>query len=209
MKLSQREKVFCFASVIAMTAIFATRGVAQDGAVSGQFTYRGFTLDVSAATKFSNFSDIETSLERQIDIVADSGVRPEIIEFFKSQRITVVPGLESEKGQPGLFEPRRGVLIAAMPKQREPVLLHELLHAFQANRLGDNNPEISTYYERARANHFYDQHSHMMQNVKEYFAVSGSLYLVGRLDQPPYYRERLKQQPNYYAWLGQQFGVQY
>ena len=49
----------------------------------------------------------------------------------------------------------------------------------------------------------------MLKNVQEYFAVTGSLYLWGNVDRPPFNRTTLHdKQPVYYQWLGDLFGVQ-
>ena len=98
---------------------------ANYGTDQGRFLYRGFAVDVSAV---SNFASIQNSLEHQLDIVADSGVRPEIANFFHTQRITVRPGARNE------FDPEIGIEInaAVMPPQK-PIVLHELLHALHTH----------------------------------------------------------------------------
>ena len=47
-----------------------------------------------------------------------------------------------------------------------------------------------------------------MSNLGEFFAVTASLYLWGKVARPPHDRETLRaKQPYYYAWLGELFGV--
>ena len=85
----------------------------------------------------------------------------------------------------------RGAVVEVNPSQRppqQPVVLHELLHVYQAFVLPDGPRNA---------------------DVLKFFAVTGSLYLWGHVDRPPATRENLRaRQPGYYAWLGELFGVQ-
>jgi hypothetical protein len=189
-----------------LAAVTASSATAQ---AQGRFLYRGFAVDVSAA---SNFAKIENSLEHQIDIVADSGVKPEIEKFFRAQKFALRPGLTEERHTPGVFDPEIGIAIDAvmMPPQK-PIVLHELLHAFHDFKLpgGFNNPDVLLYYSRARDFHLYPANEYVLKNAKEFFAVTASLYLWGKVDREPHSRENLRaRQPFYYAWLGELFGVQ-
>ncbi|MGH6889163.1 MAG: hypothetical protein ACREHF_08215 [Rhizomicrobium sp.] len=171
--------------------------------------YRGFSVDISAARHKDEFEAIVMSLRRQIDIVADCGAKPEIIDFFRDRRIRLddIPGAE-----PGRFVPRRGVEIDSAPQpSNKPILLHELLHAFHALAMpgGVENSDILRFYDVARRWHRYRANSYVLKNPKEYFAVTGSVYLWGIVNRAPFTRERLKErQPIYYVWLGRLFGVQ-
>lgn len=196
-----------FSVIIALflaTISFANAQFASPSFGGGQLVYRGFAVDVSAVP---DFATIENSVEHQIDIVADCGAKPEIMNFFRSQKILLKPNLADEGG---IFDPNRGVVIDAVvqPPQR-PILLHELLHAFHAYMLpqGINNPEVLLYYNRAKDYRLYPANEYVLSNVKEFFAVTASLYLWGNVDREPHTREKLKaQQPFYYEWLGQLFG---
>jgi hypothetical protein len=99
----------------------------------------------------------------QLDIVADSAVKPEIDKFFRTQRIAVRPGARNE------FDPEIGIEIDAvvMPPQR-PIVLHELLHAFHAYRLpgGVNNPDVLLYYDRARNFQLYPANFDGMRDLR-------------------------------------------
>jgi hypothetical protein len=49
----------------------------------------------------------------------------------------------------------------------------------------------------------------VLKNPQEYFAVTASLYLWGRVAKPPFTRENLRaRQPIYYRWLAKLFDVQ-
>jgi cell division septation protein DedD len=175
--------------------------------VNGKLTYRGFTVDVTAIRSGQDYNAIISSIKHQIDIVADCGAKQEVLRFFQSQPIVVRSDLGDQSGH---FD-RLGVSIedSVAPQQR-PILLHELLHAYHFKAMPDGvqNSDILTFYNRAKSNRFYPDNSYVLSNVKEFFAVTASLYLWGNVDRPPHTRANLKgTQPVYYAWLGNLFGV--
>ena len=97
-----------------------------------------------------------------------------------------------------------------LPPQ-QPVILHELLHAYQSFVLpdGPRNADILKFYGEAKGGQLYPAGSYVLTNPMEFFAVTGSLYLSGHTDVPPGTRENLRaRQPAYYAWLADLFGVQ-
>ncbi|MET4386606.1 hypothetical protein ABIB73_002351 [Bradyrhizobium sp. F1.4.3] len=72
-----------------VAALLDTRSLsAQSGAT---FTYRGITVDTSAAQDLPNLKEIVASLKHQIDIVVDCGAKPEIMTFFKVRRFRSSP----------------------------------------------------------------------------------------------------------------------
>ncbi|WP_079538072.1 hypothetical protein [Bradyrhizobium lablabi] len=153
---------------------------------------------------------IEASLRHQIDIVADCGVSPTILSFFKSQEVVIKPGQGDGGGH--FSKDSKGVTIdAAVQAPEKPVLLHELLHAYHFRVLPGalQNPDLVMFYNNARDGGLYPADAHVLKNVQEFFAVTGSLYLWGNVDRPPRTRENLREkQPAYYKWLGELFGVQ-
>jgi hypothetical protein len=203
---------------IAMAAPLAGPAFAAGDAGDGKLEYRGFVVDLSAVAGAANVEAIEASVRHQIDIVADCGARPGIIDFFRGRRIALARGLPEP---PGRFIPNHGVDIEAglMPEQ-EPIILHELLHAYHYYVLpgGFQNPDVLGYYNHAKDSQLYpatERHkgrpapTYILTSHQEFFAVTASLYLWGQVDREPYNRARLKSlQPFYYEWLGRQFGVQ-
>jgi hypothetical protein len=151
---------------------------------------------------------MEGSVKHQIDIVADCGAKPEILASFRSHLITLNPKIAGDNGK---FS-EDGVEIGSAPETPEnPILLHELLHAYHplVMPMGVQNPDILLYYNRARDNQLYPVNEYLLTNQKEFFAVTASLYLWGHVSREPFARDKLKaQQPIYYAWLGRCFGVQ-
>ncbi|MBV9439478.1 MAG: hypothetical protein JOZ24_05770 [Candidatus Eremiobacteraeota bacterium] len=168
----------------------------------GTPAYRGFTVDMSSV---GDDATVRSAVEHQIDIVADSGVRDEILAFFRAQRIVV------RRGAVDRFSRQRGIEIDTRLPVQQPIALHELLHAYQAFVLADGprNPDILGFFEEARRDGLYPPNAYVLRNPMEFFAVTGSLYLWGHVDRPPFDRATLKrQQPRYYAWLAQLFGVE-
>jgi hypothetical protein len=171
-------------------------------------THRSFTVDISLAANMPNRAAIEDSLKRQIDITADCGAKPEIMAFFRTQKI----GLKTDpKGGPGLFSPTGGVLIQAAPLPPEnPILLHELIHALHYHLMPNRNrnADVLRFHDNAMRGGFYAADDYVMKNTNEYFAVTASLYLWGKVARPPHDRATLcRNQPVYCAWLGELFGV--
>jgi hypothetical protein len=191
-----------------VAALFATRhAMAQSGA---GLAYRGMTVDTSAAQGQPDLAAVVASLKHQIDIVIDCGAKAEIMSFFTSQPVSIKPG-QGDGG--GHFSSKiEGVTVdAVIVAPEKPVLLHELLHAYHFRVLPGalQNPDLLRFYGIARQNELYPPGAYVLKNVQEYFAVTGSLYLWGNVDRPPFNRATLRdKQPAYYQWLGDLFGVQ-
>lgn len=203
-----RRQLVLFASLVATASLLALSAFAQIDVESGVLNYRGFTIDVSLVIGDPDFADVEDSVKHQIDVVADCGAKPEIIDFFRGRRITLRHMTGDELGR---YVPGRGVLMDATPQPPEkPILLHELLHAFHALWMpeGFRNAYILRFYYNAKHGRRYPAKAYVLSNAKEFFAVTASIYLWGDADRPPYTRDRLREaQPEYYRWLGQLFGV--
>jgi hypothetical protein len=119
-----RQVSFSTAAAI-ITVLFDRSASAQSNAEEEhrrKWTYRGFKVDHSEAQNLPDIGSIEASVKHQIDIAVDCGAAPKIIEFFKSQEVTLKLG-----GGTGHFSVEKGVTIdaAVQPPQR-PILLHEL-----------------------------------------------------------------------------------
>jgi hypothetical protein len=189
----------------AMLTLIPGPAFCADEVQGGKFPYRGFTVDISSAP---NFTDILDSIKHQIDIVADCGVKPDILAFFQSQIIV----LKSSGDHGGEFDSNsEGVsAFASAQPPDNPVILHELLHAYHFRMVPErfSNPVILRFYSEAKLAG-YKEGAYLLKNPQEFFAVTASLYLWGKVARPPFTRENLKvRQPDYYAWLGQLFGVE-
>jgi hypothetical protein len=169
----------------------------------GVLLYRGFTVDAAAIERDAG---ARSAVEHQLDIVADSGVRPEILAFFRAQHMLVRPRARDHFSREG------GIEIDTRLPPQQPIVLHELLHAYHAFVLpqGARNPDVLEFYNQARNGGVYPAGSYVLRNPMEFFAVTASLYLSGHVDRPPGNREALRAaQPRYYGWLAQLFGVAY
>jgi hypothetical protein len=100
--------------------------------------------------------------------------------------------------------------MAAKPEADDrPILLHEFLHAFHFDKLpsGPKNPEILTFYQRAKSGEFYAKDAYVLKNQGEFFAITASAFLHGSIARPPYSRDALRRiQPAYYRYLEGLFG---
>ncbi|HWT04789.1 MAG TPA: hypothetical protein VN224_03460 [Xanthomonadales bacterium] len=167
----------------------------------GVLAYRGFTVDASAIERDAG---ARSAVERQLDIVADCGASTDILAFFRAQRMVV------RRGARDRFSRDAGIEIDTRLPPQQPIVLHELLHAYHAFVLpqGARNPEVLEFYNEARNGALYPRGSYVLRNPMEFFAVTGSLYLSGHVDRPPGNREALRAaQPRYYGWLAHLFGV--
>ena len=167
----------------------------------GVLLYRGFTVDAAAIERDA---DARSAVEHQLDVVADSGVNADILTFFRAQHIVVRQGARDHFSRDG------GIEIDPHLPPQQPIVLHELLHAYHAFVLpqGARNPDVLGFYNEARNGGLYPRGSYVLRNPMEFFAVTASLYLSGHVDRPPGTREALRAaQPRYYGWLAQLFGV--
>jgi hypothetical protein len=92
----------------------------------------------------------------------------------------------------------------------DPVLLHELLHAYHAKLMpqGFDNLGIRAYHADAMAKRVFGKEEYAMKNHKEFFAVTASIFLAGKESMhEPKTRAQLKEKlPKYYKYLVELFG---
>ena len=179
-----------------------------------QTDFHGFHVDqrlLDTAQKASYAGMPAASLLGQLGIVESVGLLPEQLAFFKQVNILVDPAL---RGNPGVFSVRDGegvvgVQPVAFPDNK-PILLHEFMHAYHFSVLKLNNAAILDGYAAAKRAGVYPaafQSAHFLANAKEYFAVTSTIYLFGKIQQPPFNCEVLaKNDPTYLAFLEKTFG---
>jgi hypothetical protein len=169
------------------------------------FQYRGFTVDMTAAPA-TRHAELAAYLRQQIDLVESLAIREDVKAWFRSVRITVDPALN----MPGRFGRDGLTMDDSVSPPANPVLLHELLHGYQAQRLpgARNNPHLVAGFDQAKASGDWPAQSYMLSNINEFFAMTASVALWGRAARPPLTRERLRTaMPDYYAWLVSEFGL--
>jgi hypothetical protein len=183
-------------------------------AASAAPDFHGFKVDDSlldAGQKAAFAGAATDSLLGQLKIVEAVGLPPAVLETFRQTPIVVDPAL---RGNPGVFMVRDGEGIVRIQPRRfpdnKPILLHELLHAYHFKVLTMRNRDVQDAYQRALADGRFPpayRGSHFLENAKEYFAVTGTLYLFGDIQQPPFRcTELAKLGTAYLDFLAAQFG---
>lgn len=176
------------------------------GAVAGD--YHGFQIDEHARQLAP---DELNSLTAQLDVVEAVGLPPAVLDVLKQTPIVVDPEL---RGQPGIFAVRRdqgAVYVRPIVfEANKPILLHELLHAYHFRVLRMDRPEIEQAYRAVKASNAFParfQSAHFLENAKEFFAVTGTIYLFGNIQQPPFSCATLAKLPaDYLDFLAARFG---
>jgi len=94
---------------------------------------------------------------------------------------------------------------------KEPVLLHEFLHAYHARLLpnGYENKGIKAFLSQAKSKELFAKDAYALKNQQEFFAVTASIFLAGKdSEHEPYTRATLKEKmPDYYKYLVGLFGA--
>jgi hypothetical protein len=155
--------------------------------------------------------EAQASLDEQLQIVESVGLPPAVLDSLRQTPIVIDPDL---RGQPGVFMVRGGqgvVLVRpiAFPANK-PILLHELLHAYDFATFHFADAKVAATYERIRDSGLFPaqfRNAHFLANAKEFFAVTGTLYLFGDIQQPPFRCASLAQLgQDYLDLLASQFG---
>lgn len=170
--------------------------------------HEGFRIDQS---KQPLSAEMQASVDVQLDIVEAAGLPPPVLAAMRKTPIVVDPAL---RGNPGMFAVRNGSgavhLRPTVFSAERPIVLHELLHAYHFEVLGLGRPEIRQEFLRIKGSSPFParfQSAHFLENDKEFFAVTATLYLFGDIQQPPFAcAALLKLDPAYLAFLSGQFG---
>jgi hypothetical protein len=138
------------------------------------------------------------------------GLPDKALAFFMSVPLKVVRGSPGFGGQYAKQESRVELAAGFLARGRKPALLHEFLHAYHCQIMPDGyqNKTVLMYFRRAKAADAFDADSHMMANVKEYFASAATAYLFGVTRLEPFTREKVEKiQPDFYKFLQSLFGA--
>lgn len=196
----------------------ATRDRALHGASAQtkDLRYRGFSVAIIGDHAEQTDPALLAVVKEQIDIVCAVGLSRDTMAFLESIPIEVAVHAngrnEEQFGTPGSYsEANRRITLFGnlVGYSHRPVLLHEMMHAYHDQRMpgGIANADIRMFFGRAAILHAYRGQSHMMSDVKEFFACSATTYLYGVTGQEPFRRELLREhQPTYYSWLTKLFG---
>jgi hypothetical protein len=195
---------------VCLAALLATSVFAQTAGRTSPIEVSGFQVDTSRASKAGVKQTLAT-LRHQIAIVQSAGLSPQILSFFHSIPISIDPSLTGMNGQYAQVSGKWLIRarVGRWPPDRA-ILLHELLHAYHHQVLGQPTPAIVRAFEEAREAGIYPpeyQEAYFLTNPKEYFAVIAEIYLSGRAFRPPFNCGNVqKVQPRFIAYMAELFG---
>lgn len=170
---------------------------------SATYTYLGFNIDENRVSPDER-QTLEAGLREQIDLVNSLPVDPKIAAFLQSVPIRIDPTLH----EPGHYDQSGLRLWDKQSPPDNPVLLHELLHAWLSRASADDRLIIRKAYDTAVASGRYPRDAYMMSDVAEFFTMTTSVVLWGKAARLPFKRERVQtEMPDYYAWIVQRFGL--
>jgi hypothetical protein len=175
--------------------------VARDSYV---FDYHGWHIDASKVSGQPREA-VVTAVQKQIDGIETLGIAQDIVGFMRTVPLRADA---SHDGAPARYERVKGVdfrVEALDPKK--PVLLHELLRAFQEQKFkASDNAIITNAYQESRDSGVWPANAPMLRSVPDFFAATATVYLFGTIDTEPFTQGRLHQvQPEYWKWLGEVF----
>ena len=142
---------------------------------------------------------IASELKNQLRMItSNTKISDKMKSFFKKIPIIFTKDETNFKGNHGLFltrnpqeypmgyielDAKSGTL-----DHSKPILLHEMIHAFDYNYYHFENPDIIQFYNDAKTNDLYPQYSDtdFLSNAREYFAIACTLYLVDSIEQAPF-----------------------
>lgn len=176
--------------------------------------FRGFQMDMTRLTAQQKQKLTPSYLE-QIRIIEAANLPTEMLDFFKSVPIIIDPSFvrttTSAVYRRTKDDPKGAVVVDLNPiDPARPVLLHEMLHAYDANFWNFKNHVVLGAYNRAVSERLYSEKvekSHFLENTREFFAIAGTIYLVGAIKQEPYDCKVIAaKQPVFVQFLERTFG---
>lgn len=173
----------------------------------GGESYRGYRIEMGQDVPNAEIGQLRQAAEHQVDIVEATNLDEGTKAFLR--RFPVV--VRSGSGEGSHYSGGDSVTIAVDdPKDDRPILLHEYMHVYHFRKMpgGRNNPDILTFYARAKGGGFYPAGAYLLKNQGEFFAMTASVYLHGRLAREPFTGDELRRkQPVYFRFLTRLFGA--
>ena len=170
----------------------------------------GFRVDMRRTSEPLVAETLE-NLQYQIGIVEAANLPKRILSFFRTVRLVVDPSLTGMNGQ--YIQVDGQWVVRARPGQWPPgraILLHELLHAYHHQVLGQPTSAINRAYDEALREGTYPdayRNTYFLSNPREFFAVIGEIYLSGASFRPPFNCGTVQEaQPDFIKYLGSLFG---
>jgi hypothetical protein len=149
------------------------------------------------------------SLQAQTDLVEGLDINPKIKTFFHSVPLEIVPTTPRGPGYYS-FETQRLLLSMQPVPPENPVLLHELLHAYHQQRVPDGlrNADVIRFFNEAKSSGKFPPQSYMLTNMVEFFAMCASVALWGQAARPPSTRADVREKlPEFYSWIVAEFSL--
>lgn len=173
----------------------------------GSETYRGYRIEMAQDVPNAVIGELRRAGEHQVDIVEATGLGEGTKAFLKGFPVVV----QSGSGEGSHYNGGDSVAIAVEdPNDDRPILLHEYMHVYHFRKLpgGRDNPDILTFYGRAKDGGFYPAGSYVLKNQGEFFAMTASVYLHGKLAREPFTHDEMRRkQPVYDRYLARLFGT--
>jgi hypothetical protein len=190
------------ALLAALSLLLCSEGAfARDSYV---FDYHGWHVDASKVSSQPRDA-VVSAVQKQIDGIETLGIAQDIVSFMRTVPLRVTA---SHDGAPAHYERATGVSVrfdALEPKK--PIVLPELLRAFQEQKLkAADNEIIANAYQESRASGKWPADAPMLKSASDFFVATGTVYLFGTIDTAPFSQGKLHEmQPEYWKWLGEVF----
>lgn len=172
--------------------------------------WNGFRVDMSR-TNIEQRQALTPSILAQLKIIISVDLPPAMLAYFRTVPIVVDANYSAHSR--ALFHGSDGdghgeIKTGLMPLDpAKPVLLHEMMHAYDGKYWHNANPQVTAAYQQAVAQSLYPAQSHFMHNAGEFFAISSTVYLYGHIAQPPYdCRKLAEHQGQYVLFFEKLFG---
>jgi hypothetical protein len=170
----------------------------------------GYQVDMNLTPK-SQATETVRNLQHQINTIDTAKLPEKVQSFFHTVKIVIDPSLTGMNGQ--YAEINGAWVVRARPGQWPPdraILLHELLHAYHREVLGQPTPPVGRALAEAIREGTYPpgyKDAYFLSNGREYFAVVGEIYIAGPSFRPPYNCGIVqKAQPSFISYLATLFG---
>lgn len=201
--ITRRVGFLHYLRIFAVFCVFILSGEVSIYAQIAEINHRGFRAGYSQIKDSPQKDTIIKAVKRQIEIVEQVKLSAEYLNFFKSVPVVMIP---ADAGTPGVYSAiKKTIFLKARDLASDrPILLHELLHAFHHQKIADGfqNAPIRGFYEEAKNKYPNFENEYFLSNVREFFAVTASIYLFGDIPRPPSKRSAIKKdQPEYYQYL--------
>jgi hypothetical protein len=186
---------------LATLALLASSQAIASAAGAYSVDYHGWHVDASKVPDQPHEAVVK-AVQKQIDGIETLGFAQDIMHFMRS---VPLHANASHAGAPAHYDRANGVdfrLDTLDPKK--PILLHELLRAFQDQKLkAEENEVIANAYKESRASGTWPASAPMLKSPQDFFAATATVYLFGDIDTEPFTRGRMHEaQPEYWKWLG-------